>query len=202
MSSDFAMRRLFGIFLLGLAAVLPAGLVVYVIARALIGAERMASQWLGPLLPEGVYVPGTGLAAAIGVIFLAGLFARSWLGPPVGRWISARVGRIPVLGPIYLSLRDVARRFSQDRPRGFQCVVFAANRGGGGRLGLVADLEPLATPLAGQRLIPVYFPAPFSPGGDLELIPKADLEVVDMSVDDAISLVLSGGLARVAEAEA
>lgn len=190
------MKRFVGIFVLGLAALLPAGLVVYAIGRLLWGAEQTVRQWLEAWLPEGLYLPGTGLAVAALAIVLTGMLAQSWIGPPIGRWVSGQVGRIPLLGPVYLSLRDVSRRFSGDRPAGFRTVVFVAGEGGGGRLGLVADPTPLSSDLGGRDLVPVYFPAAFQPGGELELVPEERLEPTDMSLDQAVGLIISGGLAR------
>lgn len=190
------MKRLFGTFFLGLAALLPAGFLVYLTSRLFVGAERLARTWLVSALPEGRYIPGTGLLAALAVVLLVGLVARSWVGPPIGRWISARVGRIPAVGPVYLAIRDVARRFTEERPTGFSEAVFVPDGRGGGRLGLIADRAPLQADLGGRELVPVYFPTAFQPGGDVELHPPASLEPAGISLDAAMSTLLSGGLAR------
>jgi uncharacterized membrane protein len=190
------MKRLLGTFVLGLAALLPVVVLVYAAGRLLLGIEQLARNGLLIWLPDSLRFPGLGLAVAVAAIITAGLVARSWVGPPIGRFISARVGRIPLIGSIYLSLRDVTRRFSRSQPIGFTAVVYVPSGHGGGRLGLIADLEPLATPVGGEALVPVYIPASFQPGGHLELVPATRLEITEISIEDALSLTLSGGLAR------
>jgi uncharacterized membrane protein len=190
------MKRLGGIFLLGLATLLPAALLLYGIGGMLSGAERLLGQWLARWLPEDLYLPGMGLLATVLLVLLAGLLAKSWIGPPMGRWLSARLSTIPFFGRVYLTICDVTQRFSKDQPIGFTAVVFVPDANGGGRLGLVADRQPLLCGAEGQALVPVYFPAPFQPGGDMELLPAERLEPTDMGVERALALILSGGLAR------
>ncbi|MCC5812087.1 MAG: DUF502 domain-containing protein [Ectothiorhodospiraceae bacterium] len=188
------MKRIIGLFLLGLATLLPGVLLLYAIGWLVLGGERLLGRWLAVWLPEGAYLPGMGLLAVVLLVLLTGLLARSWIGPPAGRWISARIGEIPVLGRLYLSLRAAARRLSGDRPTAFAEVVFVPIPEGGGRLGLVAERQPLRCTAKGPALIPVYFPAAFQPGGVLELLPEERLEPSHMTVDQAMSLILSGGL--------
>ncbi len=188
------MKRTLGLFLLGLATLLPGVLLLYAIGWLVLGGERLLGRWLALWLPQGAYLPGMGLAALVLLVLLTGLLARSWIGPPVGRWISARIGGIPVLGRLYLSLRAAARRLSDGRPSAFAEVVFVPGPEGGGRLGLVAERRPVRCSASRDGLIPVYFPAAFQPGGVLELLPEDCLEPTDMSVDQAMSLILSGGL--------
>lgn len=190
------MKRLTGLFVLGLATVLPAGLLLYGVGRLLMASEHLLGQWLARWLPDGAYLPGMGLAATVGLVLLAGLLAQSWIGPPVGSWFRARISGIPVVGRAYLTLRDVTGRFSKKQPIGYKSVVLVSDPQGGSRLGLVAEQEPLDCGQSGQALVPVYFPAPFQPGGSLEFLPQERLAPTDMTVDEAFTLILSGGLAR------
>ncbi|WP_406671995.1 DUF502 domain-containing protein [Natronospira sp.] len=191
------MQRVGALFLLGLATLLPAMLIGYLLFRFLAGAERMLGQVLATLLPANWYLPGMGLLAGLLLILMAGLLARSWIGPPVGRWLSHRVGRLPILGRLYLALRAVIRRFSGEHPVAFTSVVLVLDGAGGrGRIGLVAERQPMQLSPEGPARVPVYFPAPFQPGGDLEFVPADHLQEVEMSVDQALTLVLSAGLAR------
>lgn len=190
------MRRIAGLFMLGLAALLPVGLLVYGSIALVVWAEGLFGGLVVRLLPEGIYLPGMGLAVAAALVLLTGLLARSWIGPRVGRWLSERLGRLPWLGRVYLALRRVARRLSHGSGAGYERVVLVADGRGGGRLGLVADRQGMDLGEPGRELVPVYLPAPFQPGGDLELLPPERLEPLAMGVDEAMSLVLSGGLAN------
>ncbi|MDQ2070505.1 DUF502 domain-containing protein [Natronospira bacteriovora] len=199
------MKRLTKLFFLGLATLLPAVFLLYLMLGLLFWAEHLLGQWLAVWLPAGWYLPGMGLIAGVLLVLLTGVLARSWIGPPVGRCLSRRIGRIPLIGRLYLTVRDVARRFSGERPTGFSAVVFVPESddpAAGGRLGLVAERQPVACGVAGRALVAVYFPAPFQPGGELLFYPSDRLVDCDMSVDEAMSLILSGGLAAAPEVPA
>ena len=48
---------------------------------------------------------------------------------------------------------------------------------------------------AGNKLVNVYIPTTPNPtSGYLEIIPEEDIVVIDMSIDDAIKMVVSGGM--------
>lgn len=190
------MKRLAGLFLLGLATVLPLALVLYLVAGLLGGSEVVLGRFLVLLLPDGWYFPGLGLLAGILLLILVGLMAKSWLGPPVGRWFTRRIAGIPVVGRIFLILRDIAGRVASGRLTGFESVVFVDEGDGRGRLGLVAEHRPLRISEARAKLVPVYFPGTFEPGGEMLLIPEDRIEATDLSLEDGFRLILSGGLSR------
>jgi len=190
------MRLLGRYFLLGLITLLPLGLILYALTLFLRAAERLVGELLAAWLPEGFYWPGMGLAAGLLLILLVGAIAASWVGPMMGRWIGHRLGRLPILGRVYIILRRFASRLGGEAPGGFREVVFVPGPEGGGRIGLITHRQPFRYSADGRPLVPVYFPKPFQPGGDLELIPGDRLERSHLSVDEALGLVLTGGLAR------
>ncbi|MCP1727986.1 putative membrane protein [Natronospira proteinivora] len=183
-------------FLLGLITLLPLGLILYVLALFLRAAESIMGGLLADWLPPGWYWPGMGLLSGLLLILLAGVLAASWVGPLMGRWVGRRVSRLPLLGRVYTTLHRFFSRLGSDTPAGFREVVFVPLQEGGGRIGLIVDRQPLRYGADGRALVPVYFPKPFQPGGDFELVPADRLEHCKLSVDEALGLVLTGGLAR------
>jgi len=190
------MKRLSELLLVGLLTLLPLALLVYLLAYIVLGSEFLIGAWMATLLPAGWYVPGMGLAAGLLLILFTGLVARSWIGPPLGRWLSARIASLPYLGRLFLILRDIVRRLGSDRRGGFEKVVFVADANGRGRLGLIADPTPLRISETHTGLLAVYFPGSFETGGQLELIPAKQVEQTDLSVEAAFRLLFTGGLSR------
>ncbi len=191
------MRRLTGLFLLGLAALVPVGLLIYLLSRVLSASERIFAPLLVHWLPEHVYLPGMGVLLTVLLVLFTGVLARSWVGPRIGGWFTGQIIRVPLLGQGYLTLRRLASRLhDRSETSGFQRVVFIADPSGKGRLGLVADERPLRICADESNLVPVYFPAPFQPGGDLVLVPADQIRATELTVDIALGLILTAGLAR------
>jgi len=190
------MRRLARIFGLGLLTLLPAALILHVLVSFLRVVEGFLGALLAQWLPEGFYFPGMGLAGGLLIILLAGVLASSWLGPWASRALGRRLHRLPLLGRVYAVLSRFAARLSGEHPAGFQEVVFVPSSEGGGRIGLIVSREAIRYSVSGRPLVPVYFPKAFQAGGDLELVPRDQLEHGGMTVDEALGLVLTGGLAR------
>lgn len=191
------MKRLVGLFLLGLATILPVALLAWLLAGVLAGSERLLGGWLEACLPASWYVPGMGLVAGIVLLVLVGLLAKSWIGPPIGRRVTRWISGIPVLGRLFLTLRDIGARIAGGRLTGFDRVVFITDEDDrSGRLGLLADERPIRLNAKRRDLVPVYFPGTFQQGGELHLIPADRIESTDLSLEDGFRLILSGGLSR------
>lgn len=191
------MKRLAGLFLLGLATVLPVALLAWLVTGILAGSERLLGTGLEQALPPGWYFPGMGLLAGILLLIIVGLIAKSWIGPPIGRRFTRWISGIPLLGRLFLTIRDIGSRIAGGRLAGFDRVVFVAEDGGSsGRLGLVADDRPVRLSASRGDLVPVYFPGTFQPGGELFLIPADHIEATDLDLEDGFRLILSGGLSR------
>lgn len=191
------MKRLAGLFLLGLATVLPVALLAWLVTGILSGSERLLGTGLEQLLPDGWYFPGLGLLAGILILIIIGLIAKSWIGPPIGRRFTRWVSGIPLLGRLFLTVRDIGSRIAGGRLTAFDRVVFVADEEGrSGRLGLIADDRPVCLNASRTDLVPVYFPGTFQQGGELFLIPADRVETTDLSLEDGFRLILSGGLSR------
>lgn len=191
------MKRLAGLFLLGLATVLPVALLAWLVTGILAGSERLLGTGLERALPSGWYFPGMGLSTGVLLLILVGLIAKSWIGPPIGRRVTRWISGIPLLGRLFLTARDIGSRIAGGRLTGFERVVFVAEADGdSGRLGLVADDRPVRLSESRRDLVPVYFPGTFQQGGELFLIPADRVEATDLDLEDGFRLILSGGLSR------
>ncbi len=177
-----AWRLLRQYFLTGLVALLPLAVTLYIGYRIFTMFDA-----LGRML--GVKVPGFGLLVTLVLITLFGLLVSNFLGQQfVGlyEWIFARV---PVLRTVYDAVKQLVNTFSDHSGGTFQSVVLVPYGGGGGRsFGFVAR-----NPTEDGK-VAVF--VPFSPptGGLLVLYAPEDVEKVDYTVEEAMKVVLSGGM--------
>ncbi len=138
--------------------------------------------------------PGVGLAAAVILIYLAGVVVARGLGIGLVRWIQDAVLRVPMLGTVYSASRQFIEAFSGAKMTGFQRVVMIQYpRTGSWAIGF---LTAITANEAGERFAVVYIPtAPLPNSGWVAIIPFDQIYDTDMTAQAAMRFVFSGGIA-------
>jgi uncharacterized membrane protein len=188
-------RVISGIFLRGMVVVLPITLTLSVVAWFTLASEDYLGELIRALFPDLAYWPGLGIALGVGIIFAAGIVVNA----RIARWLldhaDALLARIPVVKSIYLSIRDIATFMSGDSRKGFSQVV-AVRIQDMRLIGFVTTEDPKGLPgkTDGEKIIGVYLPMSYGIGGYTVYLPKAQVEPLDMSLEDAMRITLSGGV--------
>lgn len=192
-------RRLFG----GLKATFVAGLVVMVPAVATFLTLRFLFQGADGLLAPvveaalGAHVPGLGVLSTVALILLAGLLVQSFIGRRIVAAGDRAVASVPVVRTIYKASREIIETVTLSRRQVFRDVVLIEHpRKGVYSYGFVtaytSRLESDGQPV---ELANVFIPGPPVPTtGALVAVPTDQLTYLDISVEEAMKLVLSAGL--------
>jgi len=187
----------------GFKATFVAGLVVTVPAVATFLTLRFLLQALDGLLAPavtaafGVHVPGLGALSTVAIILAAGLLARSYLGRRLVALGDRAVARVPVVRSIYKATREIVETAALSQRQVFRdVVVLQYPRPGVFSYGFVTAYTSGIGPGEGPRsLANVFIPGPPVPTtGALVVVPVDQLTYLDMPVEDALKLVLSGGM--------
>jgi len=198
-------------FLTGLVVVLPVGLTIYFV-WTLIG---WIDAWILPLIPapyqpealtERLFGPearfpvrGVGVLVFLVFTVSIGWMAKGLLGRSVIRWTEDVVDRMPVVRSIYGAIKQVAETFFNKREQSFdQVCLVEFPRPGSWALGFISTRPrgELAGRLAtlGQDFSAVFVGlTPFT-SGLLLFVPTRELVILDMKMDEAAKLIVSGGL--------
>jgi len=191
------MKNLSKIFLAGLAAIVPIAITLYILYWLGSSAERLFGGMLKFILPSSVYWPGMGLAIGVGVIFLVGLFMRAWIVRKLFNWGEGLVTRIPFVKTVYGSAKDLIAFVTSPKEREFDQVVAITVPNTRIRLlGFVTreDVHEIAAGLAPEGDVAVYLPMSYQIGGYTIFIPRAEVEPVDMSMNDAMRFAITAGM--------
>ncbi len=198
-------------FLTGLVVVLPIGLTIYVV-WAVIG---WIDGWILPLIPSAYQpdalirrwfgpeyefpVRGVGVLVFLFFTILIGWLAKGLIGRSIIRRGEDLVDRMPVVRSVYGGIKQVAETFFNKKDQSFDKVVLLEfPRPGSWALGFMSTRPKgeLADRLAafGPEMSAVFVGlTPFT-SGMLLFVPTKDLVILDMGVDDAAKLIVSGGL--------
>ncbi len=208
-------RGLFGSlrasFLTGLVVVLPIGLTIYFV-WTLVG---WIDGWILPLIPAAYQpealmrdlfgpdanfpVRGVGVLVFLVFTIIIGWMAKGLFGRSVIRWGEHMVDRMPIVRSVYGGIKQVAETFFNKKEQSFDKVcLLEFPRAGSYALGFLSTRPKgeLAQRLAalGPEMSAVFVGlTPFT-SGMLLFVPTKDLTILDMKIDDAAKLIVSGGL--------
>jgi len=196
--------RLRNYFLTGFIICAPLAITAYLVW----GFIQWVDSWVKPYIPDAYNpdnylpftIPGFGLVVAFFLITLIGFLTAGFIGRTIVSYGEHLLGRMPLVRNLYSGLKQIFQTvFSQqdtsfekigimEYPRkGLFAIVFIATETRGE---VAAKLREM-----GHDTISVFLPTTPNPtSGFLLFVPKQDVKILDMSVEDGAKLVISAGL--------
>ncbi|WP_251552400.1 DUF502 domain-containing protein [Neobacillus muris] len=187
------MKTIIKSFLNGILTIVPIILVVYVIYKTFLFLDGLLGNTLKPYFRED-YIPGIGLLTTIILITLLGWMSTKYVTGKLFKLIDYLLDQIPVVKTIYSVIKDTIQSFLGDK-KSFSKVALVVIPGTEMRsLGFITSeqLEEFYSPL--KDYIAVYVPQTFQVAGFTFLIPKQQVEIIDVKPEDAMKFILSGGM--------
>lgn len=192
--------RLRRYFITGLAAILPVGLTLFVLWFIISHLGNILQpllrhlHWLKQL--PSVVVTFLGFLLVVGVITLLGALTSGYLGRHLFGWIDRFFRQLPLASSVYTSARQLTDAVFVKRSSLRKTVLVEYPRKGMLALGFLTSEEPLEL-ADGRRALLVFFPtAPNPTSGWLAIVPESDITETDLSIEEGLKFVVSGGLAR------
>jgi uncharacterized membrane protein len=163
-------------------------------------------SWVKPVIPFNYNpdnylpftVPGTGLVVAVLIITTVGALGANLVGRTLLGWWDRVVQRTPVVRSIYKASKQIFETLFSQKGTNFKyvCLVewphknmwtiaFVSREIDGAQIGLEA----------GRRMYAVYVSTTPNPtGGYVVFADESDVQILNMSVEDGLKLVISMGL--------
>lgn len=208
-------QTLFGrarqLFLTGLVIILPLIVTIWVL-RVLFDLVHGVStpiilRILGllrlPYIDDPTFTeyaaPLIGITLTLLLIFLVGLLATNLLGRRFVAAFDALMLRIPLIKGIYGSARQLLNAFNQKATAFQRVVAVEYPRPGVFTVGFVTRSEAILRPSGSGKAISgytlVFLPTTPNPtSGWLAAVPDEEIVPLDVSVEEGIKLIVSGGL--------
>ncbi|MSU89942.1 DUF502 domain-containing protein [Rhodobacteraceae bacterium 2CG4] len=189
-------------FLTGLVIVAPVTLTIWVIWTAI----NFIDARVVPFVPDA-YNPATylgkniaGFGVVIFLLFTAGVGAltKGLFGRQLVRWGESLFDRTPVVRSIYTAVKQIVETVLKQSGGSFQkaCLIEYPRRG----LWAVAFVSTetggeIPAKAGRSEMVSVFLPTTPNPtSGFLLFVPRGDVVLLDMSVEEAAKLVISAGL--------
>jgi uncharacterized membrane protein len=189
------------IFITGLAAIIPIGITVYVIVGLFTFADGIVGHYINKYIEEifGYTIPGLGIIISILIIFIIGLLvhvSRMRLFRWVGKMMKLLL-RFPLIDKIYVPIKKIVDfLFFPPKKKFKSAVLVEYPRKGVYAIGFLTnesyvDFEKKI----GKKLYNIFIPSSPSPiTGFTIIVGEDDVIFLDVGVDAALKMVVSGGL--------
>ena len=154
---------------------------------------RSSSNWIA------VNIRGVGVILFLIFTIFVGWIAKGLIGRSFLRWGESIVDRMPVVRSVYNGVKQIAETVFAKSESSFDkaCLIEYPRKG----IWAIAFVSIKAKGEVAQKLPPegeiltVFLPTTPNPtSGFLLFLPKEDVTILDMSVEDAAKLVISAGL--------
>lgn len=184
----------------GLATVLPLFITFYIILIIFKFTNCFAGQYINAFLLDtfGFSIPGLGLIFLVLAVIGIGAFVSNFLGHSIFAFFDRLFHRMPLVANIYPSAKKLSDfLFSEEEQKKFRKVVLVEYPTPGSySIGFLTNEGVRQfNDRTGRELVTVLVPlSPMPYSGLLLILPKEKLLEVDMTIHEAVKLVLSGGV--------
>jgi uncharacterized membrane protein len=195
-------RQITRYFLAGLVVAGPIALTFFLAWWVI----ELVDRWVKPLIPARFNpdnylpfaVPGIGLILALAAIVLIGFFATNLLGRSLVRLGESILAHVPVLSTLYSALKQIFETVVNQGSNNFrQAALVEFPRKGLWAIVFVSTTTKgeLAEKAEGEDIISCFMPTTPNPtSGFLIFVPRKDVRMLDMSIEDAAKVIISAGL--------
>jgi len=198
------LKKIWNNFFTGLVLLLPLIITVWFVRFLLVKLNDLlldpGTKFLGSLFPQ----PFLALPFKILILFiiilivtLFGLATKNILGRGIFIFFEQFISKLPLVGKVYSGTKDISSAFLSTQKRVFSKVVLVEfPQKGSYALGFItSEIKGEIQERTKEEVINVYVPTTPNPtSGFLLFVPKNELRVLNMSVEDGLKLVISGGI--------
>ncbi len=141
-------------------------------------------------------VPGLGIIVMVLAIYFVGLFARNFFGRQIVHLADRILGKVPFVRTVYMASKQLLETVALQQKDGFKRVVLIEYP----RPGLyviafvTSEAKGEVQARTHQDVLNIFVPTTPNPtSGFLIFVPKEDVIPLEMSIEEGIKYVVSGG---------
>jgi uncharacterized membrane protein len=142
-------------------------------------------------------LPGLGVVIIVAVLILIGFFAAGFIGRLLIRMYEGILARMPVIRNIYSAIKQIIETILAQQSAAFrQAVLVEYPRRGLWAIAFITGrTEGEVQNLTDEEVVNIFLPTTPNPtSGFLLFVPRKDMIPLSMTVEEAIKMVISGGI--------
>lgn len=188
-------------FIAGVLVLIPVAGTIWILKAIILWADgffvSLLPAFLQPPILSSNKIPGVGLVLTIALILVAGVFTRLYLGKRLIGWGDALISKIPFGRSVYGTLKQILQTAFTPGDQKFKgvCLVEYPKDDSFAIAFITGEASDLTSPEAGKKFLRVFVPTTPNPtSGFLLIIPEEKVKYLNISVEEASKLIISGGL--------
>ena len=190
----FILKKIRNYFFAGIIVLLPLVTSLYIFWILFTWLDNLVG-WPIKVVPSEL--PGAGIISAIIIIFLTGLLAANIVGKKLVGVTDLLFSRMPFIRNIYTAIKQLIDTFiKKDRTSFKKVVMVEYPRKGIYAMGFATG-ESKGEPQmrTNSELMSIFIPTTPNPtSGMLIMVPKENVIYLDMSIEEGLKFVISGGV--------
>jgi uncharacterized membrane protein len=179
-------------FLSGILFFVPLVITIVVIKAIFTFLDNLLFPYLQPYF--GYWLPGIGILIILGMILLTGMVVTNYMGRKFFQFGENMVLNIPLVKSIYGSVKQILQTFSgQDKQLSKKVVLVEYPKENVWSVGLVNG--EVLHPQTREEMCSILIIAAINPAsGFFIMVPKEKVVMLDISVEEAMKWIVSGGI--------
>jgi len=189
--------RMRNYLLTGILVTAPITITVWLSWKILQFFDRTVRRIMPPDFYPDISIPGLGLLMVFLGLILVGALTAGLVGRFFVRSSERILNNMPVVRSVYGAIKQILETVLQNKATAFrQVVLIEYPRPGIWALGFVSGpTKGEVRRRLGRELVNVFLPTTPNPtSGFLLFVPKADVKIMNMTIEEGIKLVVSGGI--------
>ncbi len=158
---------------------------------------RIVPTRLNPETYLGFAIPGLGIIISIVLLFLLGVVASNFIGKSLIKSGESLLARVPVVSPVYNSLKQIVQTVAAQKDRAFRdvCLIEYPKKDVWAIGFVTADLGGPPKDALGEDMLCVFVPTTPNPtSGFLLFLHKDSIRILDMTPEEGAKMIISGGM--------
>ena len=175
----------------GIFAIVPIALTFYIIKIIIVFLNQLTAPFLERVQLE---IPGLGFLLTILIIFALGIFVTNVLGRKLFYWAEKLIASIPLVKNIYSTIKQITNAFSGAvQTDNYQRVIYIQYPRP--ELWTISFVTGESVDKSGVRYYHVFVPTTPNPtSGVFIIVPQHDAVDAELTVEEGLKAVISGGL--------
>jgi uncharacterized membrane protein len=200
------LKKIQSYFITGILVLLPFVLTIFIIIWLFVTVDGLLNRVMYSFLQRlGLLAfPGVGFISVILLILITGVVARNYFGRKILLLGDIIVTRIPLINRIYLAIKQISKAFLTEQREVFKnAVLIEYPRKGVYSIAFYTQKSKgeIKNKLP-DECVSVFVPTTPNPtSGYLLFVPSSDVIMLDMTIEEALKLVISGGVVVPEEAD-
>jgi uncharacterized membrane protein len=188
------MKNLIRYFFKGLLFIAPAFLTIYIVYLVFTYIDDFTQRIVSDYIH--FHIKGLGIITMLVLITILGFVGQSIVFSPLHGFTDRIFRNAPIVKTLYSSIRDLLTAFVGQEKKFNKPVLVIVNK--------LPELEKIGF-ITSENLeelniidkVAVFFPQSFNFSGELLIVPKENIRVLNIPASEAMKFVLSGGVTKV-----